>query len=152
MAIKTTSTVSTRTKAFKLEGVPQLIKTVRALGDTMSGKTKGAFDDRVREAMLKPAQMMADEARDMCPVVTGALRDSIKAMKLVRTVGALVFTEGLRYAAWVEFGTSQAQAHPYFRPAMNAVRPLAANVLAEELSKVVEGVAKENAWSQKDAA
>jgi len=149
MAIKA---VSFRSKAMKLEGVPQLIKTVRALGETMSGETKGAFDDRVRDAMMKPAEIMADEARDMAPVITGALRNSIKAYRLTKLVGAIVKTADVRYAAMVEFGTSKTSAHPYFRPAMNAVRPLAANVIAEELKKVIDDVATKDSWHEKDGA
>lgn len=150
MASKGVSNVSLKSKAFKLEGVPQLIKMLRAMGETLNGETKGAFDDRVREAMLKPAEMMADEARDMCPVVTGELQRSIKAQKLNKVVGAIVWTRGVHYASWVEFGTSKAIAHPYFRPAMNAIRPLAANVMGEELKKVVADLAQSGAWHEKD--
>jgi HK97 gp10 family phage protein len=144
--------ISLKGKAFKLEGVPDLVKTLKTLGDTFSGEGRGAFDDRVREAMLVPAEMIADEARHMAPSVTGELRKSIIASKLKHSVGAMVWTHGVRYAAWVEFGTSKMSAQPYMRPAINAVRPMAANVIGEQLRKIVEDVAAQTAWHEKDGA
>jgi HK97 gp10 family phage protein len=144
--------VSVKGKAFKMEGVPQLVKTIKTIGDALSGASKGAFDERVRDVTLIPAQMIADEARDMCPVVTGTLRNSIKAQKLQKSVGSFISTSGVRYASWVEYGTSKMSAHPYFRPALNAVRPLAANMLADGLSKVIADMAEAGAWHEKDSA
>jgi HK97 gp10 family phage protein len=143
-------TISLKGKAFKLEGVPALVKTLQAMGKTFEGQGKGAFDDRVRDAMLVPAEMIADEARHMAPSVTGELRKSIQATKLKHSVGAMVWTNGVRYAAWVEFGTSKMSAQPFMRPAINAMRPMAANVIAEKLTDVIDDVAAQTAWHEKD--
>jgi len=145
-------TISLKAKAFKMEGVPEMVKMLRLMGETLNGESKSAFDDRIREAMLVPAEMMADEARNMAPVVTGALRASILASKLKTKVGAMVWTNGVRYAAWVEFGTSKQQAHPYMRPAINAMRPMTANVIAEQLRGVIDDMAAQLSWHKEDSS
>jgi len=143
-------TISLKGKAFKLEGVPQLVKTLQTMARTFEGDGKDAFDSRVRDAMMVPAEMIADEARHMAPSVTGALRKSIIATRLKHSVGAMVWTHGVRYAAWIEFGTSKMSAQPFMRPAINALRPMAANVIAEQLGKVVTDMANQTAWHEKD--
>ncbi|MHB1001279.1 MAG: HK97-gp10 family putative phage morphogenesis protein [Armatimonadota bacterium] len=77
------------------------------------------------ERMDEVAQAIADEAKSLAPVRTGALRDSIEWIKIgdERFVGA-----GVPYAMQVEYGTSRSQAQPFLRPAIvsavNAIRAI----------------------------
>jgi HK97 gp10 family phage protein len=59
-------------------------------------------------------QEVADAARRMVPVDTGALRDSITAER------GRVFTD-VEYAGPVEYGTSDTEAQPFMRPAADTV-------------------------------
>lgn len=63
----------------------------------------------------KAAQEIAETARSMAPVATGALRDSIA----VNPEGVYI---GAPYAVFVEYGTSRSPAQPYVRPAMDEVK------------------------------
>lgn len=64
---------------------------------------------------------VAEAARAICPVETGALRDSIAAhMGDSSTAEAEIMAE-VPYAAFVEFGTSLMEAQPFLRPALDAV-------------------------------
>lgn len=143
--MKTTSTVSTKGKAMKLEGVPELVKTVKAIASTLSGETAAAFGERLKDIAMKPALVIRDEARDLAPVVTGALKASIYAAPIKDKPGAVVGTHRVYYAAWVEYGTALTSAHPYLRPAVLATRPLFANMMAGDLEKLIADVAASNA-------
>jgi HK97 gp10 family phage protein len=133
-------------KAAKIEGVPQLINTLKDIAATMNGEGADAMTAMLKEAIMKPAMVIRDEAKDLCPVVTGKLRDSLFAAPIKSKIGAIVGTKGVYYAQWVEKGTVKTNAHPYFRPAMNATRPLFTNMIAGDLNKVIDAVAKNDAW------
>jgi HK97 gp10 family phage protein len=143
-------TVSLKSKAMKLEGVPQLVKTVRELGATLSGEGAAAFSERLKGIVMKPAMVIRDEAKDLVPVVTGTLKEAIFAGALKDKVGALVGVKGVYYGAFIEFGTSRSEAHPYFRPALNSTRPLYANMIAGDLKTLIDDVARSDAWHATD--
>jgi HK97 gp10 family phage protein len=140
-------TISTSSKAFKLEGVPELKKTLAALRKGLSAQGNDALSKEVRECLLVPCMMMRDEAKDLAPVKTGNLRRAIYA-KEGRGPSAYVAVDRTiaPYAGMVERGTSRMAAEPYFRPAINAVKPLAANLIADRLPDVIERIAAEHAW------
>jgi HK97 gp10 family phage protein len=76
---------------------------------------------RVEEAVGEAAQATAVIARQLVPVRTGVLRDSITAYRntnLNWVVGA-----SAPYSSWVELGSSTSPAQPFLRPAAEAVRP-----------------------------
>lgn len=133
-------------KAMKLEGVPQLIATMKDLAKTMDGQGAEAMKAKLNDAFMKPASVIRDEAKDLVPVVTGNLRDHLFAGPLSDKVGALVGVKGVPYAAFVEYGTARNIAHPYFRPAINSTRPLAANMMAGDFKDVIEEVCRNDAW------
>lgn len=138
--------VSFKTGAMKIEGVPQLIKTLKEISKTMEGNPeKDQFRQMVTNAFMKPALMIRDEARDMAPVVTGKLKAGIFAAAMKKRPGAVAGVHGVHYAKWVEYGTEKTTPNPYFRPAILATRPLAANMLAPDLKKVIEAVAADYA-------
>lgn len=60
-------------------------------------------------------ERVAQSARELCPVDTGALRDSIEVS--VQGNSAVV-SANTDYAAYVEFGTSKMPARPYLVPAL----------------------------------
>lgn len=138
--------VSFKTGAMKIEGIPALIKTLKELSKTMEGKPeKEHFREMLQDAFMKPAMMIRDEAKDMAPEITGKLKAGIFAAPLTKGIGAVAGVRKVHYAPWVEYGTEKAPAHPFFRPAILATRPLAANMLAPDLKKVIEAVSADYA-------
>ena len=142
--------ISLGTKAMKLEGVPEMVKTLQDMAKTLNGEGAAAMTDRLKEITMKPAMVVRDEARDMCPVVTGNLKEHIFAGPLTQRIGALVGVKGVKYADWVEFGTSKMAAQPYFRPALNGTRPLYANMISGDLKQLIDDIAHFDAWHAKD--
>ncbi len=66
-------------------------------------------------AFKAAAEAVADEAKNMCPVDTGMLRDSIEVSS--EGMNASI-NAGADYAAFVEFGTCKAAAQPFLVPAL----------------------------------
>jgi HK97 gp10 family phage protein len=105
--------------------------------------------------MMKGALIIRDEARDIVPVVTGTLRDSIfaaygdpkKADVIVGVNTRMAVDQDSEdkrtYAGIVEYGDDTRAPHPYMRPAINAARPLVARVVAEETLKAIQDLTKE---------
>ena len=118
---------------------------------------------RVAKGALAP---MADKAKSMAPVDGGELRESIKlsekrTKRVVRENrfdrnGGLAMAMGpvsgngvLNYASFVEFGTADARAQPFMRPAFDggkheALEYIKAN-LGKEISKAAARLAKKAA-------
>jgi HK97 gp10 family phage protein len=71
------------------------------------------------DAVLKTAFAIAQRARSLAPVRTGALRNAIAAASR-STSGRVGLDKALPYWRFVEFGTVHQRAHPYFRPAAEA--------------------------------
>ena len=138
--------ISLKSKASKLEGVPELVNTLKQIAATMEGSGQEAFVARLKDIFTKPANVIRDEARDLVPVVTGKLRDAIISGPLLKRVGAIAWVKGVYYAPYVEYGTEKTAAHPYFRPAINAVRPMAANMMAGDMKELIADVATANAF------
>lgn len=69
----------------------------------------------VSEAVAAGAEVVADNARSVCPVDTGALRDSIAVTQSGTNAEISANTD---YAAYVEFGTSKMAAQPYLVPSL----------------------------------
>lgn len=85
----------------------------------------GAEWERSVEARLAVAHVgeeVAAKAKELAPVDTGALRDSI-ASHMASDAGAAKaeILADVPYAAFVEFGTANMAAEPYLRPALEAV-------------------------------
>lgn len=69
----------------------------------------------VAEAVAAGAETAADNARGVCPVDTGTLRDSIAVTQSGTSAQISANTD---YAAYVEFGTSKMAAQPYLVPSL----------------------------------
>lgn len=70
--------------------------------------------------VAKTANEIANRARDLAPVETGTLRDSIE----VAQIGPLEWEVQVTapYATFVEYGSTHQPAHPFLTPAAEAVR------------------------------
>lgn len=98
--------------------MPDFARVVKKSGDI----NKIAAHDRARigRAMGETAQIAASVARQLVPVRTGALRDSI----YVEQRGDLTFYVGASesYASFIELGTVFSPAQPFLRPAIEFAR------------------------------
>lgn len=136
-------------KAFKLEGVPELTRTLGQIYATLNVQATEDLNKRLKDVMLKPAMVIRDEAKDLVPVRTGKLRDAIYAEPGISTKPDAIAGVAVRrvpYAIYVEHGTSRMAAQPFFRPAVLATRPLVANMIAGDLKELIEYVAERYAW------
>jgi len=75
--------------------------------------------DRVRSAAEAHAKLMAERARELVPVWTGGLRDSIAGWVADEDSPTAVVGASAAHAAFVELGTSDTEPQPYLRPAMD---------------------------------
>ena len=86
----------------------------RGAREVLERKAKG-LEKAVGEGFAEAGEMIVSTAREIAPVRTGALRNSIyyalEPWRLV--VGAAV-----HYAAFVEYGTRKMAPRPYLRPAV----------------------------------
>ena len=76
--------------------------------------------DAVDAELNDAAEEIADIARDLVPVRTGALKASIHTTRIDHL--AVQVRADAEYAAWVEYGSSRAPAQPFITPAIEAVR------------------------------
>jgi HK97 gp10 family phage protein len=135
--------------AFKWEGVPRFKAMLGALAEAIGEDGAGELRGEIKDALMKPAMVIRDEARDLAPVRTGNLRDSIYAAKGPEDApGVIVFVSRKKapYAVFVEKGTSKRGASPFFRPAVAATRPLIANMIAGDMKKLIEATVEKYAW------
>lgn len=84
----------------------------------------------VADAVRKAAEAVAEEARRMCPVDTGALRNSIT----VSSDGSRAeVVAGKDYAVFVEFGTYKTAAQPFLVPALLVSEDAIADIIKNEI-------------------
>lgn len=79
-----------------------------------------AYPDMVSEVIRKATFDIEREAKGICPVDTGTLRNSINSE--VQDYTGVVSTN-VDYAGYVEFGTYKMAAQPYMMPAAEIVGP-----------------------------
>lgn len=96
--------------------------------------------EAIERGVERSANFIADVARQLAPVDTGALRGSIRvedgAHALARRVVA-GGTDGVDYAAYVEYGTSRSAAQPFMTPAKENIDVQAE--VAAEVRRLVNG-------------
>lgn len=91
------------------------------LNKRFAAVTKAARD-AVKPALDKQADRLVAAQKNLAPVDDGELKDSIRKtageheLQVVVTAGGTGATPGF-YATFVEFGTSESQAQPFFYPA-----------------------------------
>lgn len=80
-----------------------------------AGAFNGAAQRAAEKALLQTAADIVDVAKQLCPVDTGRLKQSIGAEPLTKT-RVRVGTE-VEYGKYVEYGTSRSPAQPFLTPA-----------------------------------
>jgi HK97 gp10 family phage protein len=93
----------------------------------------GRIDDTVRDAALD----CETYAKDVVPVDTGALKNSIRAEPESDKVW--IVAPHTEYAIYVEFGTRKMRAQPYMRPAAEKVRKHYPDLLVDTIIKTAKG-------------
>lgn len=99
---------------------------------------RAQLDAAIDRGAARGGQMIVDLAKEIVPVASGDLRDSIRLQpqagsgKGVYTVA--VGNKDVDYAAYVEYGTVDSPAQPFLRPATDAIDVPAE--IAAELKKI----------------
>ena len=123
--------------SIKIEGAARLLSQLDKVGKSLNSKG-------MEQNFLKKAQEIASDAERRAPVLTGLLKSSMVARLMdkrgnnPRVAVAAVDRKKAPHAHLVEFGTSRAPAHPYFRPAVESKMGSMAKSLKEDLKKGVE--------------
>ncbi len=98
------------------------------IGVSVSGDKINASVD-MAGIFAAAGEAVAAEARALCPVDTGRLRNSISVSA---DGGGAVISANTDYAAYVEFGTSNAPSQPFMVPAaVNAAGKIARAAAAQ---------------------
>lgn len=130
-------------KSISIEGVPELAAKISDLVEEVTVR-EGVFD-----VLMTAGRVARDEIRDGAPVRSGVTRDSVFAARGVpakfrkgpSVVVGINFKKAPQ-ALWYEYGTVHQPARPFFRPAINAVRPSLARVIADGFRRVIQGAAR----------
>jgi len=126
-----------------VEGLNEL----KVLLDVLPQKTR----EKIELDLRKIVEEIRDEAKQKCPVDTGALQKSIRIQTYSKPAGVMAklgvsaggYTvnpktgQTVNYASFVEYGTSRNPAQPFLRPAyQNKTRQLK-NVMKQAVIEVV---------------
>lgn len=103
-----------------LSGLDDLLGTLSRMEASLS-------EQRLQEAAQAGADVLAERAREFAPVASGTLREDIHTRAEVHgfqatgTVEVLDSAKGgqIHYAIFVEYGTENAPAEPFMRPAFD---------------------------------
>lgn len=133
--------VATSGFGYKIDilGGEEMAKNIASLDKALAKKV-------VRVALRRAAKVSLKRAKELVPVDTGALRDSlrikvgrirndeIKEAKVYLTAGRKSGDRKAGYYAFqVEYGTKHAKARPYLRPAVEQTREQFAKDIQEEI-------------------
>jgi len=91
-----------------------------------SGRLISFIENRSVEVLEQLAEKVVERAKELVPVRTGDLRDSIHAEILktrVKIIADAKNDSGHSYAYYVETGTGRGPAQPFLRPALQSVIP-----------------------------
>jgi len=77
-------------------------------------------DEKIDNLLERAAIEINNQAKILCPVDTGNLRNSITYVKIMPRLWGV--GTNVEYAPYVEFGTYKMRAQPYLRPAFEAVK------------------------------
>lgn len=96
------------------------IANVEEFVSMVQGWADSIRDEVIPNSLRKAGEQVIDGAKEVVPVRTGHLRDSID----IQGEGQNFIEVGADadYAAFVEFGTSRMEAQPYMTPQINRLR------------------------------
>lgn len=131
-----------------------MVQGIAALNKKLMVTMPAKIEAATRKAMETGAQELVDMMKRLAPHRTGELRDSIGWAWNKAPAGATVIGEsaptsrGLKivvfagdevafYARFVEFGTSNSPAHPYFFPSYRALRKRIKSRVTREMKKAI---------------
>lgn len=135
---------------IQLHGMKELVAQLRELGDIQAQKSLVA-------ATRKAFKPVLADALSRVPVDEGTLRDSLKLTVVRPELGEPVLRVGLRVAKrrkgesahwrwhFVEFGTADATAKPFLRPAMDRNEGQMLADLKTAIAKEIARIAKKRA-------
>lgn len=98
------------TITMRVRGSEQLRRNLDRLGGAQRRQAQ-------QDGLEAGARVVETHAKVLCPVDTGALRNSIMVDEVTPDVA--VIAPHTEYAEHVEFGTSRMAAQPYMRPALD---------------------------------
>ena len=131
--------MSNATNGVKVTGLNQAIRAVRELG---------VPDQEVKDAGSRAGEIVANEARQLTPVRTGKLRDSIRVSKTLRkvTISAgnnRTSKSGVPYANPIHWGwfKRNIKPQPFFVKALGITRE---EVYRQYFDNIAKLVAKQN--------
>lgn len=90
------------------------------------------INDAVLRALEQIGMAAEGYAKDLCPVDTGNLRNSITHV-VDESNGAVYIGTNVEYAPYVELGTVKQAAQPYLKPAATEHGQTYRNIMEEEL-------------------
>jgi HK97 gp10 family phage protein len=128
---------------FKVAGVDKVVRNLKSLEPKIQAKA-------VRKATRAGAKVLAAEVKEIAPVDTGELRDSIKVKDARRRRRGQLMTvvkagagkvKGVQaHGPAVEFGTSRKPPVPFMAPALDAKGGEARDVAIEELGRAIDQI------------
>lgn len=98
-------------------------------GDLAKDLEKAVIEDLER-GVAKATQYCCDRAKDLCPVDTGNLRNSISCES--DGLEGCIYTN-VEYAPYVEYGTSKMKEQPFMHPAIEDNVELITYIIEKEL-------------------
>ena len=91
------------------------------------------FDNITDDALLDIAKQIEEKAKELAPVRTGALRDSITAQDIGQLQVAISM---LYYGIFQELGTSKIPPRPFVRPAIEQTKAELSKLMWNHLGKL----------------
>jgi len=117
-----------------IDGITRLTAKLNALDAALPD----AEEAKMRQALLR----IERDAKQIVPVDTGNLKGSIESRVIRNSDGEVVGVVGsnVRYAPFIEFGTSKMSAQPFLRPAVERNRETIRSLLGEGFEEATEDV------------
>jgi HK97 gp10 family phage protein len=133
--------ITRRNKAIEWTGLKEIEANVNRLLESLGGRNGRGVGLEVKRVLMGGALVVRDEAKDLVPVRTGLLKDSIFAAygddsKPDVLVG--VNHRRAPHSHLIEYGTVKMQAQPFMRPAITATRGKVIAIVAEGLKKILD--------------
>jgi HK97 gp10 family phage protein len=88
----------------------------------------------VDKAMSGIAFQVEGEAKNLAPVATGALKNSLNTQK--QSEAHYTVSDGVEYGIYQELGTGKMSAHPFMIPAVEKARKYIKDFVKRELDKI----------------
>ena len=130
---------------LKVYGHQQLMLELAEIASHIEARVIGGLDE--------VADKIVEDAKELCPVDTGALKRSIRKEKQLVSLYPFIYNIGVAagghvknsrtgrevdYATYVEFGTSRTPAQPFMGPAVEKNRGEIRRILSRKVLEALE--------------